>query len=69
MQRVTQCINGSVPAQDKKRPGKLKWQYKVRNRPKKRLPVIVGRAVWENVTKGCAGVRWDSIVEKVWKDT
>ena len=45
----------------------LKWQYKVRNMPKKRLPAIADRAVWEKVTKGRAGIRWDSVVEKVWK--
>ena len=37
--------------------------------PKKRLPAIVDRAVWEKVTRGRAGIRWDSVVEKVWKDT
>ena len=31
---------------------------------KKRLPAIVDR--WEKLTKGRAGKRWDSIVEKVW---
>ena len=38
--------------------------------PKKRLPAIVGRAVlWGKVTKGRTGIiRWDSAVEKVWKD-
>ena len=46
----------------------MKWQHKVRNMPKKRLPAIADRAVWEKVTKGRAGIRWDSVVEKVWKD-
>ena len=46
----------------------LKWQYKVRNMPKKRLPAIADRAVWEKVTKGRAGIRWDNVVEKIWKD-
>ena len=32
------------------------------------MPAIADRAVWEKVTKGRAGVRWDSVVEKVWKD-
>ena len=32
------------------------------------MPGIGDRAVWEKVTKGRAGVRWDSVVEKVWKD-
>ena len=47
---------------------KLKWPYKVRNMPKKRLPAIADRAVWEKITKERAGIRWDSVVEKVWKD-
>ena len=36
--------------------------------PKKRLSAIGDIAVWEKVTKGRAGIRWDSVVEKVWKD-
>ena len=36
--------------------------------PKKRLPAIADRAVCEKVTKGRAGIRWGSVVEKVWKD-
>ena len=36
----------------------------VRNMPKKRLPAIADRAVREKVTKGRAGIRWDSVVEK-----
>ena len=35
---------------------------------KKRLPAIANRTVWDKVTKGRAGIRWDSVVEKVWKD-
>ena len=35
---------------------------------KKRLPAIADRAIWEKVTKGRAGTRWDSVVEKVWMD-
>ena len=34
----------------------------------KRLPAIVDRAVWEKITKGQAGIRWDNAVEKTWKD-
>ena len=30
--------------------------------------MIPDRAVWEKVTKGRAGIRWNSVVEKVWKD-
>ena len=32
------------------------------------MPAIVDRAVREKVTKGRARTRWDSVVEKVWKD-
>ena len=46
---------------------KLKWQHKVRNTPKKGLPALADRAVWEKVTKPRAGIWWDSIVEKAWK--
>ena len=35
---------------------------------KKRLPAKANRTVWDKVTKGRAGIRWDSVVEKVWKD-
>ena len=37
--------------------------------PKKKLPAIVDTAVWGKVTKWRAGIRWDSVVEKVWKGT
>ena len=47
---------------------KLKWQYKVKNMPEKRLPPIVDRAVWEKVTRGRAGIIWDNVVEKIRKD-
>ena len=36
--------------------------------PEKRLPAIVDRAVWEKIKKGPAGIRWDNVVEKPWKD-
>ena len=32
------------------------------------MPAIVDRAVWEKAAGGRAGISWDSIVEKVWKD-
>ena len=32
------------------------------------MPAIADRTVWEKVAKGRAGIRWDSVVEKVWKD-
>ena len=47
---------------------KLKWQYKVKTMPENKLAAIVGRAVWEKITKGRAGIRWDNVVEKIWKD-
>ena len=37
------------PIQTKRDVRKLKWQYKVKNMPEKRLPVIVDNAVWEKI--------------------
>ena len=48
---------GMYPLETNRDVRKLKWQYKVRNMPKKRLPAIADRAVWEKVTKGRAGIR------------
>ena len=28
------------------------------------LPAKVDRAVWEEITKGRAGIRWDNVVER-----
>ena len=36
--------------------------------PEQRLPAIADRAVWEKITQGRAGIRWDSVVEKIWKE-
>ena len=36
--------------------------------PEKRLPAIVDRAVWEKTTKGQAGIRWDNVIGRIWKD-
>ena len=36
--------------------------------PGKRLPAIVDRAVWEKITKGRGGIRWENLVDKIWKD-
>ena len=58
---------GMYPLETNRDVRNLKWQYQVRNMPKKRLPAIADRDVWEKVTKGRAGIRWDSVVEKVWK--
>ena len=44
----------------------MKWQKKVRNMPKKRLPAIVDKAVWEKVPKGRAGTRWDSVAGRIY---
>ena len=59
---------GMYPLETNRDARKLKWQYKVRNMPKKRLPAIANRVVREKVTKGRAGLRRDSVVEKVWKE-
>ena len=32
------------------------------------MPAIADRAVWEKITKGQAGVRWDNVVEKIGKE-
>ena len=45
----------------------IPW-YNVRNMKKKGLPAITDKAVREKATNGPAGIRWDSVVEKVWKD-
>ena len=47
---------------------KVEMAIQERNNPKKRLPAKADTAVWEKVTKGRAGIRWDSVLEKVWKD-
>ena len=39
----------------------------MKNTSEKTLPAIIDRAVWEKVTIGRAGVRWDSAVEKARK--
>ena len=46
----------------------LKWQRKERKMSRKRLPARADRAVWEKVTERRVGIKWDSIVDKVWKD-
>ena len=35
--------------------------------PEKRLPAIADRAIREKITKGRAEIRWDNVVEKIWK--
>ena len=32
------------------------------------MPAIVDRFVWEKRTKGKAGIRWDKVVENIWKE-
>ena len=59
---------GMYPLKSIRDVRKLKWQYKVMNMPRKSLPAITDRAVWEKATKGRAGIRWDSVFENVWKD-
>ena len=45
---------------------KLKLQYKLRNMPTKRGSQTYLIRLYGRVTKGRAGNRWDSVVEKVW---
>ena len=56
---------GMYPLEANRHARKLKWQYKVINVPKKRLPARVERAVWEKLTKGRAGIRWENVGEKI----
>ena len=46
----------------------MKWHYRVKNVQGKILPAIVDRFVWKKRTKGKAGIRWDKVVENVWKE-
>ena len=59
---------GMYPLQTNRDVRKLKWQYKIDNISEMRLPAIADRAVWENMAKGRAGIRWDNVVEKISKD-
>ena len=35
-----------------------------------RYSIVADRAVWEKISKGRAGIRWDNnVVEKIWKDS
>ena len=47
---------------------KLKWQYRVKSMADKRSLAVVDGVVWEKITKRRSGIRWDSVVEKIWKD-
>ena len=62
---VQRAVLGMYPLQTKRNAIQLKWQYKVRSMPEKRLPAIVERALWDRITKGRAGIRWDNVVEKI----
>ena len=64
---VSRAELGLYPLETNRDARKLKWQYKLKHMPEKRLPAIVDRAVWGKVTKGRAGIRWDNVVEKIWK--
>ena len=55
------------PPKTNKRREKVEMAIQSKEHAKKRLPAKADRAVWEKVTKRRAG-RWDSVVEKVWKD-
>ena len=60
---------GMYPLETNRDVIEMKLQYKVKNMPEKRLPAIVDDAVWEKITGGRAGTRWDNVVEKICKDT
>ena len=55
---------GMHPLKTNRDTRKLKWEYKVRTMPTKRLPAIVDRAVREKATKGRVGKWWDGVVKK-----
>ena len=59
---------GMYPLKTNRDARKLKGQNKVKNMPEKRLPAIADRAVLEKITKGRTGIRWDNVVEKIWKE-
>ena len=65
---VLRAEPGMYPLETIRDVRKLKWQNKLNNMSKKRLPVIADRAVWEKITKGRAGTRWDNVVERILKD-
>ena len=35
---------------------------------RKRLPAIAEMFVWKKRTKGKAGIRWNKVVESIWKE-
>ena len=45
----------------------LRIKYLVKNMPEKALLAIDDNAVWEKITNGRAGIRWDNVVKKIWK--
>ena len=45
-----------------------KWKFQTRNMPKTRLPAMVDRAAWKEVTNKRAVRRWDRVFGKVWKE-
>ena len=46
----------------------MKWHHRIKNMQGKRLPAIVDRFVWKKRTKWKAGIRWDKVVENIWKE-
>ena len=59
---------GMCPVKTIRDGSNLKCHYQIIRMPKKLSPAIADRAVWEKITKGRAGTRWDGVVEKVWKN-
>ena len=59
---------GMYPLKTNKRREKVEMAIQGKEHAKKRLPAKADSAVWEKVTKGRAGIRWDSVFENIWKD-
>ena len=47
---------------------KLRCQYSVKDVQRRRLPAIVDGAVWKKSTKGQAGIKWDTEIEKLCRE-
>ena len=62
---VLRAALGMYPLKTIRDVRKMKWQYKAKNMPEKRLPAIVDMG---EKTKGGAGIRWNDVVEKIWND-
>ena len=55
------------PLESNRRREEVEMTIQSNEHANKRLPAVANRAVWENLTKGRGGIRWDNAVDKVWK--